>query len=352
MMIRLIGTLMRRIARAQNGHSTKVVLLTVAVTAYAASGFLFFEQVQRPDLTWSDAFWWAFVTMTTVGYGDYFPETVGGRYLIGFPTMLIGISILGYILSAFAQSLLEAYSRELKGMATLQLKNHVLIIHYPSAARVHNVIHELSLDAKTADAPVVVVDEHLEELPEELRSRGVAFVKGDPALEETLKRANLGEARVGLILAPNPLDHHSDHYCLAVALTVEALNPSLHSVVECVSPDRVELMRRAGVDSVVCISHLASALVVQEALDPGALDVVAQMASNQTGEQLYLVELKSTGPQRFADASERLSSHRMLAIGVRDGHAVRLNPPADEAVQPGMLLICLGRQRLSELRMG
>lgn len=48
--------------------------------------------------TGADAFWWAWVTITTVGYGDRFPVTEGGR-VVGMLTMAVGIGIFGVLTS-------------------------------------------------------------------------------------------------------------------------------------------------------------------------------------------------------------------------------------------------------------
>jgi voltage-gated potassium channel len=48
--------------------------------------------------TGGDAFWWAFVTITTVGYGDRFPVTQAGRF-VGLVTMAVGIGIFGVLTS-------------------------------------------------------------------------------------------------------------------------------------------------------------------------------------------------------------------------------------------------------------
>jgi hypothetical protein len=56
--------------------------------------------------TGGDAFWWAFVTITTVGYGDRFPVTDAGRF-VGMLTMAVGIGIFG-VLTSFLSTLFLA----------------------------------------------------------------------------------------------------------------------------------------------------------------------------------------------------------------------------------------------------
>jgi voltage-gated potassium channel len=51
--------------------------------------------------TREDAFWWAIVTIFTVGYGDRYPVTSEGR-LIGSGLMIAGIAIVGSITATFA----------------------------------------------------------------------------------------------------------------------------------------------------------------------------------------------------------------------------------------------------------
>jgi voltage-gated potassium channel Kch len=60
--------------------------------------------------TGGDAFWWAFVTITTVGYGDRFPVTEAGRF-VGMLTMAVGIGIFG-VLTSFLSTIFLAAPEE------------------------------------------------------------------------------------------------------------------------------------------------------------------------------------------------------------------------------------------------
>ncbi len=59
--------------------------------------------------TGRDAFWYSIVTITTVGYGDYYPVTSGGRITAMF-IMLAGVGIIGALASILASLLVGSSS--------------------------------------------------------------------------------------------------------------------------------------------------------------------------------------------------------------------------------------------------
>ena len=344
-MFRVLTSLLFRVRKISGHTHWKVGLLMVAIVAYATSGFMYFELEQKPDLTWGDAFWWSIVTMTTVGYGDFFPSSVGGRLWVGIPVMIFGISVLGYLLSIIATFLIEARSRELKGMSDLRVGGHTLIIHYSGEERFAGVLRELHSDPSTREVPVVLIDDRLEELPRGLRERNVKFVAGDPTKESVLERAAFRKAKNAIILARDPHDPRSDHDNLAVSLTIEQLRPEIHTVAECVDPERIALLKRAGCDSVVCLAEMTSALLVTESVDPGTQQVLQDLASKDGGHQLYFVPVERLVTWRYGEVQSLLMEQGALALGLRREGEVELHPKAVREVVRGDVAICLAESR-------
>jgi len=82
------------------------ILLTILVLTVASVLVLQFES-QSPEakiVTGGDALWYAIVTITTVGYGDYYPVTTAGRITAMF-IMFMGVGIIGALASILASLL-------------------------------------------------------------------------------------------------------------------------------------------------------------------------------------------------------------------------------------------------------
>lgn len=88
------------------------------VVYLAAVGIYVFEHEAQPDAFRSlfDALWWAVSTLTTVGYGDLYPVTVGGR-MFTMVLLVVGLAIvavpIGLLSSALAAVLREEQASRL-----------------------------------------------------------------------------------------------------------------------------------------------------------------------------------------------------------------------------------------------
>jgi voltage-gated potassium channel len=83
------------------------ILLAIIILATASVFVLEFESAS-PDAkirTGWDAIWYSVVTITTVGYGDYYPVTFGGRATAIF-IMSAGVGIIGVLASLLSSALI------------------------------------------------------------------------------------------------------------------------------------------------------------------------------------------------------------------------------------------------------
>ena len=100
------STFRQSLANSVLGAMTLVAILVLEVGGLAV---LYFE---RPDAsanitTAGDALWWGIVTIATVGYGDRYPITPGGR-MVGTIEIITGVAVFstisGYLANAFVSS--------------------------------------------------------------------------------------------------------------------------------------------------------------------------------------------------------------------------------------------------------
>jgi voltage-gated potassium channel len=78
----------------------------------AAVGIYHFEHPVQPEAFKSifDCLWWAVITLTTVGYGDMYPITLGGR-IFTFVILLVGLGLIA-VPTGIITSALSAVRRE------------------------------------------------------------------------------------------------------------------------------------------------------------------------------------------------------------------------------------------------
>lgn len=327
----------------------RILVLMLAVLLYGTTGFLYFELPGNPDLSWSDGLWYTIVTIATVGYGDFFPKSYGGRFLVGWPIMVFGIGLLGYALSMVAAALVTSKTKEIKGMSSFNLSDHLVIFNFAGLAKVERILAELALDSGTGSAmPVLLVDERLEELPAELQKRNVRYVRGNPARDETLQRAGIDKARHAVILTRDPTDPASDNQNVAIALAIEGRCKQVNTVVECIDPASEELLRKAGCDRIVCTSRFDAHFLSQELLNPGIQEVLADLLTLGQGQQLYLVPV--TAGATFGNLAERCRQQGHIALGFRNADGgITMNPVAAETVPATGHLVTIGPSRLGSV---
>jgi voltage-gated potassium channel len=86
-----------------------LVILSLMFVYLAACGIHYFEREAQPEAFGSilDSMWWAVVTLTTIGYGDVYPTTPGGRLFTAL-VALVGVGLIAIPSGLLASVLTEA----------------------------------------------------------------------------------------------------------------------------------------------------------------------------------------------------------------------------------------------------
>jgi len=88
--------------KLSNNQILGVILLIAFITLGIGATFYHFVE----GFVWLDAFYFATITLTTIGYGDFSPKTDLGK-LFTIPYAIMGIGILGAIINTVSQRRME-----------------------------------------------------------------------------------------------------------------------------------------------------------------------------------------------------------------------------------------------------
>ncbi|MEH6816976.1 MAG: ion transporter [Pseudoalteromonas distincta] len=109
------NTALLRFARAIYLAKEELVIFTgmsLVLLYLSAVGIYHFEHTAQPEVFKSifDSLWWSVATLTTVGYGDIYPITIGGRFFTFF-ILMIGLGLVA-VPTGIVASALSAVRRE------------------------------------------------------------------------------------------------------------------------------------------------------------------------------------------------------------------------------------------------
>ncbi len=304
--------------------------------------FYIFETSHQKDLTLLDAFWWAMVTMTTVGYGDFYAQSFVGRFIISYACMLVGIGIISYFVGILAESVLERISKRKKGLMNIS----VIICHFPGIDKVLQVVQELRANVEYESKKIVLIND----LFDEIMAANLQFVKGNPAREDILMKANVTRCEGVFVLAQEPGNPDTDTETFAVGSIIEMIEREIDRpikvIVELVSKHNLKMIRRAQTDGIVMHEGITDCLLVQEYLYPGIHDIFQQIIRNTVGSQFYIYETKLNGytiRDILQHALEYPSNLQIIGILNKGKHI--LNPPKNTCIKENDKLIILAENR-------
>ena len=346
----MIVHLIRVVVRNRNSNlSAKLALALLGafiLNLFFGVCFYFAERNVQDELTLLDSIWWSMVTMTTVGYGDYYAQTWQGRFLVSYPCFIIGIGLIGYLLGMLAENMINLTSKRKKGISKIRMKEHTIICHCPSGTKVLNIIKELRAVDTYKEEPIVVVSDTLEECPIEFQKENISFINGNPEEIDILKKAGIDTANGVIVLAKKPGDTTSDSSTFTIVTIVEIIateiGRDIKTTAEVINQKSNKLFDRTDVDGTVTIEGLTDKMMVQEFLHPGISQTFQQLLTNTTGSQLHTCKTRLINKSLIYLQTSALEHESQLQIiGVNRGNQQLFNPSKQTTIEEGDQLIVL-----------
>lgn len=321
------------------GDPSRNLWWTLAVIpALLAGGTVAYMLVEGWGLL--DSFYMVVITLATVGFGEVRELSTPGR-LITIGLIVVGVSTMTYAATSFSRMLVEGELRRVLGRRRMEreiakLEDHYIVCGYGRVGRV--VCSELVDE----DVPVVVIDRGEDPVFERLDRDGLPYVRGDATDEDVLRSAGIELARGLIVALPNEAD---DVY---VCLLAKELRPDLYVLARSITDHGERRLTTAGADRVVSPNQLGGHRMAQAVLRP---TVVQFMDVVTTGRELELqldeVRVSEGSPLANCTLEECNLRRRfgVIVIGILgpDG-AMAFNPDPDARVDPGSVLIVLGKQ--------
>ncbi|MFP3512513.1 potassium channel family protein [Peribacillus sp. SIMBA_075] len=281
-----------------------------------------------------DGIWWAIVTMSTVGYGDYTPVTNLGK-VIGITLILSGAGLITSYFAYIAKMSISNEQQFLTGKKVFSGGGHIIIVGWNGRSR--RIIQ--NIHNRTHHQPIVLIDDTLQKHP--LPRTNIHFIQGKATLDSVLQKANIKQAIRVLITADLKQDElHTDMFSILTLLAVKGLNPHLYCLVEILTQEQKENALRAGADGIVETNKFASDYM-QDCLSRGII-VEAEEQNEWDGLNIKQLAIQSDWAElTFKQLSAKLFDQDILLVGIISGGETFIKPPANVIIQRNDTLIII-----------
>lgn len=347
-LVRVGSMLQTKISTMSSGIEQRLIenLIVIGFMVFAivfgTVGIMIFEEGADSGYdTIGDALWWCIVTITTVGYGDMYPQTTGGRIIAGV-IMFIGLSFYALLTGLVTSLLIDRFRREEgKGMDIAGLKNHTVVCGWDDHGE--TIIRELLNHDVYMHVVVITEQERIS-----ISDSNVHVIQGDFTQREVLEQARVAFARAAIVLADRSngrTRQDADARSILGVLAIESFNSDVYTTAEVLNPDNEFHFSNAGVDEIIVSGAYTGNLLAHSTINEG-LGMVYNDLLTMEGNRLHMVPAPSSFMGKsFMEVLNLVNTKRnALLIGVyRDGETL-LGAVVD-AIETDDVLIVLSDKR-------
>ena len=264
-------------------------ILTKMPTRYIDNGLIFIVGLfvygivgthHIMKLNWFDSIYYATITMTTVGYGDYLPST-GIQKIFATTLAIGGVALLAYVFNiilANFQEKMSEYSQGAKKMKAIEVMKDYYIIC--GLGRVGKVVLEELLER---NQNVIVIDKDKDKC-ESLKETDNLIIINEDAIEDDLIAKLAGDKCRSVIICTG-----DDVNNLYIVLTIRETNPDAWIVTRASKLDNIKRLRKAGADKIGSPEIIGGEDLYYESARPHILRVTVKHTVDEIYDEFKII---------------------------------------------------------------
>ncbi len=310
------------------------LLLFIVFTAGIA--IYVFEEGENPKIaTLFDSFYWALVTISTVGYGDISPVTTEGR-AISMAIIVSGIAMISFVTSVIVSAFSEKLD-ELKENRVIEEVNKndefIIVCGYGQLAKM------FFRQEKDIGDNYVIIDKDPDRVRQAIKD-GHKAIRDDASRHDVISKFDTKYSNITILCLTD-----SDIENIYIALNAKSISKKIHIIARASSESMHKKFRLAGADHIVTPSSVANMMlrtaISQPVLYAGMQAILTGKSIAHIDELAVFNHTKLIG-KKIMDID--FAKYKILFMGIQrgvDGDFI-FNPSAELSFEKDDILLIMG----------
>ncbi len=328
----------RLFGRIFEGRLTEIGIISsfgIFAIFFGAVGLSQFEIGKESEISSvSDAFWKSLFSLMSGEYADY-PQTLGGK-IVFLILLIFEMGIFAMLTGTFSAIMMDKIKETTMHKHTdpEELNNHIIICGFGQKTII--LAREFLIDPIFEDSEILIISEKanmMEELEQHnIDTNRVSILNEDFTSISALNKAGVEKARLAVITSESNGVRSSqdvDARTILAALTIEKLNPKIHTSAEIYNEEFASHLKMGGVEDVVIQGEVSGKLLARISMHEGLLAFFKDLLSTDSGNTLdFILATQDYAGKRYIDVVRELHETKgFTLVGVKPyNQEVIVNP--------------------------